>query len=366
MLVYDNTLENLNINYPIDSIAPLDDILYIDIETTGFAARTSNLYLIGLLYHKEDAWHTKQFFSETYTDEKELIEEFFDFSKDFTHLVHYNGNNFDIPYIIAKCKEHNINENFDRFEGIDIYKRLSPYKTFLKLENCKQKTVEHFLGIEREDKFSGGDLIGIYHSYVKNKDDGLREILLLHNFDDIKGMLALTPVLAYSDMFSKKLKVTKVSANYYVDEAGNNASEVLMAFDLPNPLPVTVSFLYDRCYFAGGGNQGMIKVPLYEEEMKYFYYNYKDYYYLPDEDTAIHKSVASFVDKDHRERATKENCYTRQFAKYLPEWSDEFTPFFKRSYESKELFFELTDERRTDRALFSAYASHVLNHMTTL
>ena len=47
-----------------------------------------------------------------------------------------------------------------------------------------------------------------------------------------------------------------------------------------------------------------MRVPLYEEEMKYFYSNYKNYYYLPDEDTAIHKSVASYVDKKYRVQAT--------------------------------------------------------------
>jgi hypothetical protein len=36
-------------------------------------------------------------------------------------------------------------------------------------------------------------------------------------------------------------------------------------------------------------------------------------------------------------------------------------PFFKRDYDSKDLFFELTDDIKKDRQLFSDYASHVLN-----
>ncbi|MBR5897600.1 MAG: hypothetical protein IKZ39_08310 [Lachnospiraceae bacterium] len=69
------------------------------------------------------------------------------------------------------------------------------------------------------------------------------------------------------------------------------------------------------------------------------------------------------MDKDHREQAKASNCYTRKTSKFLPEWDAVVTPFFKRKYESKELFFELTDERRTDREMFNEYASHVLNHM---
>lgn len=363
MQIIENRLDCLDTRYPIEKIDAKENVLFLDIETTGFSAKTSSLYLIGCVYYKDNAWNTIQFFADEYSDEKDLLIEFFSFAKDYRTLIHFNGNGFDLPYIISKCKEHSLELDFDDFEGVDIYKRIVQYKTFLKLENCKQKTIEKFLHIDREDKFSGGDLIGIYHSYVGNKDESLKELLLLHNFDDIKGMLSILPILAYCDLFDDKLKVTKVSANYYSDEEGIEKAELLMAFDIPVTLPIPVSFLYDRCYFTGTANQGMIKVPLYEMELKYFYANYQDYYYLKDEDVALHKSVASFVDKEHREKATARNCYTKRLAKYLKQWDMLVTPFFKSDYDSKEYYFELTDERRTDRELFSAYISHVLNHM---
>ena len=104
-----------------------------------------------------------------------------------------------------------------------------------------------------------------------------------------------------------------------------------------------------------------MKIPIYEEELKYFYSNYHDYYYLPTEDVALHKSVAGFVDKSYRLPASAANCYTRKQSSYLPQWDYVFTPFFKRDYKSQELFFELTDELKKDRSAFSQYASHVLN-----
>ena len=55
-------------------------------------------------------------------------------------------------------------------------------------------------------------------------------------------------------------------------------------------------------------------------------------FYLPEEDMAIHKSIASFVDKDYREQATAANCYTRKFSLYLPQWEVLVEPFFKREY----------------------------------
>jgi len=331
MQIIDATLENISLSYPLEKIAPLKDILFIDIETTGFTAKTSNLYLIGCLYFDEK-WKVKQFFADEYSDEKEIVEEFFDFAKSFNTLIHFNGNNFDIPYIQGKCKEFNLPFTFEQFTGVDIYKRICPYKMFLKLENCKQKTVEKFLGINREDQFTGGDLIGVYHEYVKTKNHDSKKFLLLHNFEDVKGMLEILPVLAYADIFSNNLVVTKVSASYYEDESGSKHSEITMVMDLPSELKVPVSFLYDKCYFSGAANQGMLRVPLYDEEMKFFYANYKEYYYLPTEDIALHKSVAAFVDKDHRVQANASNCYTRKTAKFLPEWDAVVNPFFKREY----------------------------------
>ena len=134
-----------------------------------------------------------------------------------------------------------------------------------------------------------------------------------------------------------------------------------MSLVLPTQLPCAVTASFEGCYFSALGTEGLFKVPLYEEELKYFYSNYKDYYYLPTEDIALHKSVASFVDKNHRMQATAATCYTRKQSTYLPQWDIIVEPFFKRDYKSKEFFFEVTDELKKDRKVFTAYAQHLLD-----
>ena len=47
----------------------------------------------------------------------------------------------------------------------------------------------------------------------------------------------------------------------------------------------------------------------------------KEYFYLPAEDTAVHKSVASYVDKEFRQKATKDTCYIKQNGDFLPAYS---------------------------------------------
>ncbi|MBR6771423.1 MAG: ribonuclease H-like domain-containing protein [Lachnospiraceae bacterium] len=349
--------------YPLEKITHPDKILFLDIETTGFTAKSSYLYLIGTAYCEKGQWFVKQWFANDYREERKILSAFFQFAMNYTHLIHFNGNNFDLPYLVQKCKQYDLPYTFYRFEGIDIYRRVSPYKSLLPLDNCKLKTIEQFLGIQREDRFSGGELISVYHDYVKNPTDFALQALTLHNAEDIAGMLQILPILAYHDLFIDGLSAQKVQANYYYDLDGQQKQELVMKLTLPTPLPHPFSLSSNNCYFQAQEEEGSLRVPMVEEEMKYFYSNYKSYYYLPEEDTAIHKSVASFVDKSHRTQAMAATCYTKKFSTYLPQWEVVFEPFFKREYHSKELFFELTEDIKKDRQLFSHYASHVLQMM---
>ncbi len=360
MKISEEIMEQFSLSYPLEKLAPLEQVLFLDIETTGFTARASYLYLIGCAYYKENSWHTIQWFAENENEEARLINAFFEFAASYQYLVHFNGNNFDLPFITQKCEQLSLPCPLDKFNGIDLYKRIYPYKFFLRLPNCKQKTLEQFLGIDRKDVFSGGELIGIYHDYLKNSSEFAEKSLLLHNADDLKGMLEILPMLAYYDMFHDSVKARKVQANYYRDYAGNRRKELMITITLPTPLPKLVTSSANSCYFRGEGEEATLRIPIYEEEMKYFYSNYQDYYYLPTEDVALHKSVATFVEKEHRIQASAANCYTRKFSLYLPQWDTLIKPFFKRDYRSRELFFELTDEMKRDRDAFTAYANHIL------
>lgn len=361
MKISEETIENYSIAYPLENLTPLERVLFLDIETTGFTARSSYLYLIGCAYYQAGKWRTIQWMAETYEQEADILVAFFEFAKLYKYLVHFNGNNFDLPFLSQKCNQFALPYSFEDFIGIDLYKRIAPYKFFLKLPNCKQKTLEQFLGINRKDAFSGGELIGIYHDYIKSPTEFSEKALFLHNADDLKGMLEILPMLGYYDLFNSEVRARKVQANSYKDVHGNSRKELLITLSLATPLPKPVSASANNCYFKGDNDSATLKVPIYEEELKYFYSNYKDYYYLPTEDVALHKTVASFVDKEHRLQASAANCYTRKFSGYLPQWETLFKPFFKRDYLSKELFFELTDEMKKDREAFCKYANHVLS-----
>ena len=170
-------------------------------------------------------------------------------------------------------------------------------------------------------------------------------------------MLEILSMLAYYDLFNQPVKARRVQANSYKDVNGNRRKELVILFQPETPLPRPVSASAGGCYFRGDGTECSLKIPIFEEELKYFYSNYQDYYYLPTEDVGLYKA--------YRLQASAANCYTRKVSSYLPQWDFVFSPFFKRDYKSRELFFELTDELKKNRQTFSVYASHVLSMMAS-
>ena len=53
-------LTDFKLSYPLEQLAPLDKILFVDIETTGFAAKSSILYLIGCAWYNGNHWMVTQ------------------------------------------------------------------------------------------------------------------------------------------------------------------------------------------------------------------------------------------------------------------------------------------------------------------
>ncbi len=80
----------------------------------------------------------------------------------------------------------------------DLHQLFSSYKHVLNLENYKLKTLEKFLGIGRKDCYDGRELVKVYQTYCRTRDDGLLQILLTHNYEDLTGTAALLPGCFFS------------------------------------------------------------------------------------------------------------------------------------------------------------------------
>lgn len=346
--------------YPLERIGALRDLLFFDIETTGFSGETSRLYLIGCTYHDGFGWKLIQWFADTRESEPRLLECFFNFMARFKILVHFNGDGFDIPYLRSCCRRLGLDYDFEGIASVDIYKRTKPLRKLLGLESIKQKSIEQFLGVSREDQYSGGQLISVYRDYLATKDPGLYELLILHNEDDLKGMPSILPILSYGDMLQAPF--TLDSQQLYSTDSGPGP---FLNLSWKSPYSIPVPLEYDSPPVSLELHQNVLtcNIALYQGQLKYFYPNYKDYYYLPYEDTAIHKSVGEYVDKNARQKATARTCYTKRDGLYLPRLGSPWVPPLREDYKSALDYAEYSPDLLLEPGMADAYARLILDYV---
>jgi hypothetical protein len=265
---------------------------------------------------------------------------------------------------MAKCDKYNRSENLWNYTNIDIFKIVSKLKFLLGLPNYKQKSIESFLGLPRSDKMNGGELIEVYKDYVENPSDEALSLLLLHNYEDVLGMTDLLPILSYSEIFKGKYRILSAGAESYRTFDGSDGKEFMIVLKNHDPVPRMVSLKNDDgIYLKLEDDKAFLRLPVFEGELRYFLPNYKDYYYLPAEDTAMHKSVAGFVDKEFRRPAKASTCYTKKSGIFLPQFNHITEPEFKKEYKDKMSYFEINDEFTGSEDTLRIYIDHILKHL---
>lgn len=366
------------------------DDVFFDIETTGLNWRKSHLYLIGAAVFRPESglWELTQWFADQPARELDLLEAFADFLRPFRRLIHYNGTGFDLPYLRNKYEFYHLENPFASMGTLDLYLRFRPYQRLFGLSSMKQKSLEAFAGFSRKDRFSGGELIEVYENYLSSADDSLLQTLYLHNREDLTGMVQILSLYGIPSLFSGRFQLSGVSfrnadreSGGHVPEAKNAAGNMSLSDREPQVpgsagspvlvLTLALEFPVDRTFhiqfgpysLTVSGKKVELSIPGQERELKFFFPNYKDYYYLPMEDAAIHKSVGAYVDAGHREKAKAANCYQRHSALYFPQPSELLSPVFREDYRAKQLYFEWKDDLKEDRAFLTRYAAAVLSEI---
>ncbi len=295
---------------------PQESLIFLDIETTGLSPRSSFVYLVGCLtLNAKNSWELTQWLAESPKDEFCLLSSVRDFLIPYTFLVHFNGSRFDLPFLQKRCEAHQIAPDFLQKKELDLLVFFRKEKRFLALPDLKQRTWEKFLGIQREDLYHGRELISLYHNYVRTPSSHLEHLLLLHNEEDLLGLFSLFPLFAYGDL---KHHPHRFLMGDPIWTSSSHATKILsfsLSVSLPTPL---FRSLVGGWKLELHENKLSLHIPTVSGEMKHFFDHYREYYYLPLEDTAIHQSVAAFVDPGFRQRATRETCYVKKSGLFFP------------------------------------------------
>ncbi len=330
----------ISIEYTLDGYLcqnyDVEQLLFFDIETTGFIAKHTTLYLIGVLWYQDTHIYIRQWFNEDGKSEQEILTAFTTFCRDFSHLVHFNGLGFDIPYLKQKAHAYEIRFNIDQtLSQIDIYKEIRSYKELFALDNMKQVSIEQFLGISRDDKYNGKELIQIYQKYIAKPNAELEYLLLLHNHDDLLGMTKISQIMNYKS-FMETPYIEAIESQIKDDKL-----ILQFKFNKNPPLSKRIIATKDGIHLNAIAQKGTLSIPIICDTLKHYFKDYKNYYYLPLEDIVIHKNVANYVDAQNKEKATKENCYAKQSDSFIPCFMDKESITFKRFYNDKEQFITM-------------------------
>jgi DNA polymerase elongation subunit (family B) len=143
-------------------------IMYFDIETdtTGMFPTPERNAIIAI--GCKCGSRKRIFMSETYDNDKIILNKFFDFIKetDPDVITHYNGDLFDIPYIIERMKINHIplnrwsrnNKDIHQYKNtiniggrvsFDLYHEAQHDQTLYGIKNLKMKTLAKFLNIDK-------------------------------------------------------------------------------------------------------------------------------------------------------------------------------------------------------------------------
>jgi len=347
----------------LSEICKIEDALFFDIETTGLNKATTNLYLIGCGYYADGCLNTRFFFGEMPDEELTLLTLFFEFAQNYKMLIHFNGTKFDLPYLEYKAQKYEICNPLNDIDSFDIYREIKPLRYLLFRESMKQKCVEDFLGIERQDMFNGGELIPVYYDYVVHHDNDSFNKLMTHNIEDVLGMHKLFPILNYLKLWECNLTYINNKCNKYKDINGVSCNEIILNYSFSLALPKSFTVVCNGLYFKFdvASNNLAVRIPLLDSTMNHYFENYNDYYYLIQENKLIHKSLISGVDKKYLRKASKDECFVPINGLFLPQYDKVFEKACGSCFKNRNDYFLLPEE--TNSEAYTLYGNHLLSYL---
>lgn len=341
------------------------DDLFVDIETTGLSSKRNKIYLIGLgKFNIEDSTiSVRQLFAEEEKEEEAILKAFQKELEGTASIITFNGNRFDLPFLRDRLQAFGLDPGpLERILKKDLYLDFKPAKKYYNLPSLRQKSIEAFLGIQREDEKSGKELIPIYHAYERTRSSDLSELLLLHNKDDVLGMVPLFLMYDYIGFLGQspdrqvsteeqllKNKLSKIHLS--IEKVQPDIKNSLVFFGTTDLiLPSEVRYREDCLLLSL--DQGKVKGVLLPERQDLYFTlpDYKNYYYLPEEGRILPKVLAVSLPRDRYRKARKEDCMERSHGLFLPllpginiDPSANQRIYFKKE-EPKKKFIRLPDQ----------------------
>ena len=131
----------------------------------------------------------------------------------------------------------------------------------------------------------------------------------------------LRPLLAVDELFCAP-QVPGAVLQEVPDYDERTRCSLVMSLRISHALPRPVSVLRQGIFLHAAGEGGILKIPVYDGFLRYYYPDYENYWYFPAEDMAVHKNLALYSDRSHREKATIDTAYTKVAVRTAASWGE--------------------------------------------
>ena len=291
--------------------AELSEICFLDIETTGFSRLYCSIYLIGFVAYEDGKFITRQYLAEDIREEGIMLRKVLDDLKAFRVVGTYNGDMFDIPFVRERAVRVRVFEAKDNrwlseMTSLDLMRRYRPYRRLFGWQNMKLKTVEASLGAARQDPFDGGQLIEVYEEYEKSGDERLEKTLLLHNYEDIVNLLSLLKI----ERLMQEIRAGRPLSLTLREQTLSVEWDRPFSLSLRAKIPLGKNEEASAVFGFQAGEAGFsIRLFGQEDLLRYYLPHPEDYYFLPEEEEIVHRSLAYDIPASKRKKAKAEQCF---------------------------------------------------------
>lgn len=186
--------------------------IFVDIETTGVNRNDDIVFLIGTMVIKNSKLIMTQWFCDKKSDERKILMNFINNIHENSHIITFNGNTFDIPFLNSRLKKYNLPLLDDKHIYTDIYTWVKSIH-FDGIENKKLKTIVDYMDIHRIDNINSPELKRSYQKYIETKNIETLENILLHNYEDVYNLYELWVVNEYMDIALRSWLTPRISKN---------------------------------------------------------------------------------------------------------------------------------------------------------
>lgn len=172
---------------------PLDQIAFLDTETSGLAGGTGTYaFMIGLGFFTDHSFKVVQFFMRDPSSEVALLAALVEWMAPFRAVVTFNGKSFDLPLLRTRFTLNGISEPFSALEHLDLL-HLARRLWRNRLESRAMGDLEkEIIGFFREQDEVPGFLIPQYYfDYLRTGDSRPLAGVFYHNVFDIVSLAAL-------------------------------------------------------------------------------------------------------------------------------------------------------------------------------